>query len=174
VTGKAKEPARIPWVITGATLLICLLLWHNWAQTAQRLRAAEQTWVGLLETGDEPTRLLSARALMKFDHLSRSTIDKLSAAATSPTPDLRIASLKALAQHPAEARSVRAEVMRIQKVDDNPLVRTEAAAALQAMQYADSPFSPVNILFWLIVLAVLAAFATGGRHLWKKAERIAR
>lgn len=174
ISAKGTEPSKIPWIISGATLLICVLLWHSWAQSAQRLRVAEQTWVVLLETADEPTRLLAARALAKFDHLSRSTVEKLSGTATSPTADLRIASLKTLTQHPAEARSVRAELMRIQKVDDNPLVRAEAGAALQAVQYAESPFSPANALFWPIVLATLVALGAAGWQLWKKAEQIAR
>lgn len=174
LASRPMDSTRIPWIITGVTLLICCQLWIGWAQSARRLSDAEQVWVNLLDTGDIQTRVLAARALGKFTRLSPSTIAKLSSAATSPTIDVRLAALKTLAEHATEARPVSAELLRIQKIDDNPLVRSEAGAAVEAISQSSSRFSLTNLVFWVSALAIFCVMGALGWWIWKKVEPFAQ
>lgn len=171
---KSRETTRLAWVITGISILICSQIWTGWAQTARRLNQAEQIWTNLLETADAPTQVLAAKALGKFEKLSPTGIGKLTHAANSPISEIRLAALKSLTLHASESRAISAELMRIQKVDENSEVRAEAAVALQAIQQANSPFSIYRYALWLVPIGIVAILAAVGWQVWKRAEMFAR
>ena len=167
---KARFSSRIPWIVAAFSLLLSTQLWLGWWRTAAELHRAEQIWVALLETADPPTRVLAARALGKFDHLSPLAIGKLRDGVSSPILDIQIASLKTLAQHAAESQHLRAEMMRLQKVDENPLIRSEVELTVDAIQRAHSSFSTGGYLFWLVALAVATGVGVLGHRIWRTVQ----
>lgn len=174
VESKPRKSAWIPWIVSGIALLVCCQLWFAWAQSARHLREAEQVWVNLLDTADPATTVLAARGLSKFAYLSPSTISKLSSVATSSNAEIRLAALKTLQEHAAESRGIRAELLRIQKVDDNSMVRSEAAEAVKAISNAGRLFSLDRLVFCMIAIAMISAFAVAGRWVWKRVEPYAQ
>lgn len=164
---------RIPWIVAGVAMLLCVEFLFGWARTASQLRKAEQTWVNLLETGDAPTRVLAARGLGLFDRLSPTAIDKLSDAATTNAVEAKLAALKTLTRHATESRAIKAELMRIQKMDDSPDVRAEAGLAVTAIDQTGNPLSSHNYTFWSLTLAVLGSLGGAGWWVWKTVEPFA-
>jgi len=174
MNSRSRLSARVPWIIAGTLLFACSQLWIGWTQATAQLQKAEQTWLNLLETADPPTRVLAARALGKFDRLTPSAIRKLGDAATSPVLDVRMASLKTLTQHAAESRGLAAELLHVQKVDENTLVRDEAGLAVSAIQRANSPFSVNSSTFWSVSLAMAGTLGAIGWWIWKTVQPLAQ
>jgi serine/threonine protein kinase len=166
--------ATTTWrVIAFALSLGCFALWAGWARTAARLQKAEGAWIALLDSPDPALSVVAAQSLGKFGPLSSAAMGKLRSAASSTTLPLRLAALKAMADHAAEFQSMRTEILRIQKVDENPLVRSEAGQVAEAIQRAGGKYSLAVFLFWGVVLAVCGAAATGGWHFWTRVRTFA-
>jgi len=169
---RAQKGSRLPWIASSVLALVLIYSWFGWAHSAGQLHRAEETWVHLLETSDQPTQLLAAKVLGNFGPLHPSTIQKLKAATESPILEVRIAALRTLSQHPHECRWMQAELMRIQKVDESVLVRSEAGSTIEAIQKANGLLSG-SILFWGILLTIGAVLGTGGWYFWKGMHRLA-
>ena len=163
----------VPWIVAGVLALVCTGLWYGWSHSAEQLYQAEKTWTDLLEASDADTRILAANALGKFPSLSPSSIEKLVLSTKSPVSDVRLASLKALKKHAAESRSMSAELIRIQKSDENTSVRAEAGLTVAAIQQAPRPFSLTLIFMQVLVLMILAVMIFSGWWIWKKLKPFA-
>ncbi len=170
----AAVTSGFPWVITVIALLFCSQLWFLWTQAATQLKQAEQIWIGLLESTDPQTQILAARALGKFDLLSPTAIGRLSSAATSPVLEVRLAALKSLTKHAAECRPIRAELIRIQKVDENNQVRTEAALAVEAIQRSSNQFAISGYALGAVGLTFVASVAAAFWWVWHKVHPYAQ
>ena len=106
VVSKGRESTRLPWIITGVVLVVCCQLWFAWAQSAKRLRDAEQAlgqFARHRRYSDAPACSPCIGKIRAFK--SPSTIGKLGNAATSSNPEIRLAALKTLQEHAAESRS---------------------------------------------------------------------
>lgn len=165
--------ARGPWMLSGLLLLICLWLGYGWISTRSQLFQAEQTWVDVLTTGEPATRVMAARALAKFHSLRPATIEKLRDSAMSPAVDVRLASLHALKQHANQSRSLNAELVRIQKVDENTYVRNEAGQVVHAIQQARRPTSFLSLVFQMMFLLMILGTAATSWWIWKRFKPIA-
>lgn len=169
---RAQQGSRTPWIISSVLALVLIYSWGGWAHSAGQLHHAEDTGVNLLETSDLQTQLLAAKVLGKFGPLRPSTIQKLKAAAESPVLDVRVAALRALSQHARECRSMTAELMRIQKIDESVLVRNEAANTIEAIQKTNGMFSG-PFVFWGLLFTIAAVLGTAGWYFWKGMHRLA-
>ena len=172
VSTSSGRSTILPWTVAAVLLLVCLRLWYGWTQTASQLVKAENLWCIQLESGQPENRMIAARSLSKFDFLNPSTIGKLKDAANSPIAELRLAAIQTLKTHAAEAKSLSAELIRIQKADENSLVRAEAGLAIAAIQKSPSATSPAVITFWTIVLIILASTCIGGWRIWNTARSL--
>ena len=165
----------LAWVVAALLLVVCLSLWSSARDTAARLRHAEQMWVNLLETTDQPTRLLALNSLGKFGPLSPATLEKLRAAAvtTSQSDEIRLASLEALAQHASECRSFQVEISKIHNNDASPAVRAQAGRTREAMKQAGGRSTGAAVVFWGVVVAVIGGAIGGGWWLWQRLKKFA-
>ena len=160
------------WIVVGILICVCIVLTRGWLQTARRLRQTEQTWVEMFESPDPRMRGIAAKELIKFGALQTSTIQMLHKAANSIDDDLQIASMQVLAGHPTESGTFQAELLRIQKSDENPNVRDQAGRTLSALQSAQLK-SPWWWSIWIPILAFVAAVSCGGYWFWNKAKQFA-
>ena len=173
------ESARKPlapstaWIACG--ILMCLFgwSWYGWSQATSQLHQAEQTWVDLLSQSQPETRILAARALAKFRVLRPSSIEKLRDSAMSPIVDVRLAALAALKQHAVASRSMNAELVRMQKVDENTYVRAEAGHVLAAIQQAKRPTSSPSLVLPCLLLLMVAGTCAGSWWIWKRFKLMA-
>ena len=168
-----KKPgliSRTPWIVAGILLFLCTQFWFGWSRTASELNQSEQVWINLLESTEPQTQVLAAKGLGKFQHLSSAAIRRLSDAAASPILEVRLAALKSLSEHADESRSTIAELMRIQKVDDNPLVRAEASLTITAIQQARGSFSLIRYVGWMMSVAFAGVIAASGWWVWKAVQ----
>ena len=169
-----KTKARLtPWGIAGAALLICAYQAYGWMQTAGQLRQAEQTWISLLDHAEPGVRVLAANSLANFQKLRPVAIEKLRDGAGSPNVELQLASIRALARHASDSRSLSAELLRIQKSDENMAVRAEAGTALTAIQQSSRPFSYFFLALEALLLLVVLGIGFGGWWLWNKVRPFA-
>ena len=163
----------LPTIALGVMSCLCLWLWNGWAHTTSQLHQAEQIWVDLLDKGDPETQVLSARSLGKFSVLRPASIQKLRDSATSPIVDVRLASLHSLKRHAEESRSLRAELLRIQRADESPSVRNEAGLTVAAIQETRRPVSLTSIVLLGIVLSLSASGGFGCWWIWQRLKPIA-
>jgi serine/threonine protein kinase len=158
----------LPWIVAGLMTVVSSVLWYRGVQTAGQLYQAEKTWTDLLDQAEPDTRILAANALGKFPTLSNISIEKLGQSAKSPISDVRLASLKALKRHAAESRRFSAELIRIQKSDENTSVRDEARLTVAAIQLSARPFSVSLLAVQVLLFMILSATVFSGWWIWKK------
>jgi serine/threonine protein kinase len=158
----------IVW-ITGL-VLACFGLWswYGWMQAASHLQQAEQTWVDLLQRSEPDTQVLALQALGKFRYLHPSSIERLRDSSKSPNVNVRLGALHALKQHAAESRSLNAELIRIQKSDENSSVRIEAGEVVAVIQQFRYPISFSSMVLPCFVVVCLAGSIFGGWWYWEK------
>ena len=171
-TEKAR-PRLIPWGIAVVALLVCAYQANGWMQTAGQLRQAEQTWIYLLSHSEPGVRVLAANSLSKFQKLRPVAIEKLREGANSPNVELKLASIRALARHASDSRSLSAELLRIQKSDENTSVRAEAGTALAAIQRSSRPFSYFFLALEALLLLTVLGIGFGGWWVWNRVKPFA-
>jgi hypothetical protein len=167
-----KSAAWIPWTVVAVMACCSLWMFYGWAQATSELKRAEQNWVDLLQKPEPEVQVLAARSLAKFESLHPATIEKLRDKAKSRIVDVQLASLHTLKTHAAESRSINAELVRIQKVDENTNVRNEAGHVLTAIRQARRPLSVVSLLFPLFLLIVAAGIGISSYWIWKRVKPI--
>lgn len=156
------------WTTSGLLACVCVWLAFGWISARSQLQQAEQTWVDLLTAPEMGTRVLAANALAKFRSLQPTTIERLRDCAMSPAVDVRLASLHALKQHANQSRAINAELVRIQKVDDNTYVRNEAGQVVNAIQKTRRPVSIISLAFQILFLLMIVGMAGSSWWMWKR------
>jgi hypothetical protein len=86
--------------------------------------------------------------------------------------DLKLAAIAALRAHPVEAQPILTDLIKIQRLDENNIVRTEAGMAVDAIKGIPAPASPIAIALIVVTILVLAAGIIAFSRLWQSVKRI--
>lgn len=168
-----RVSSLVPWACAAVMLLISAAVWWGASNIAGQLRRAEQQWVSLLERSDPSLRVLAAKALGEFGPLRSPTIESLRNATRDSDPQVRVAALESLGQHAAECRWLQGEMLRIEKVDENPNVRHQAGIVLEAMKHSPAGMTTSRLVLWAAVLAMATAAAAMVWKIWLRVKPVA-
>ena len=173
----AKSPPKtvspsVLWIATAVLASFSVWSYFGWIRASSNLQQAEQTWVDILQRSEPDNQILAAQALSQFRVLQHSTIERLNESSKSSNANIRLAALHALKKHAASSRSLNAELVRIQKTDENSMVRNEAEQVLAVIQQLPKPNSIASMIFPAFIIILLSVSIAFGWRLWNRMQSI--
>jgi len=153
--------------------VLCVQFWSQARTARTELRRAESQWVALLQRPESSVRKLALNGLAELGTFQSRTVEAVSAATRDADPGVRIAALQTMGRHATEFRGLQNDMLRIEKVDDQPEVRHLAGQTLSVLKQAPAAASPWRLVLWGMLLAILGAAVLKGRSLWHRLQQVA-
>jgi HEAT repeat protein len=131
---------------------------HAYDRREQERARSEELWLAAFSQQDPEVVAAAAHALGQLAPHSDAALQALLAATGSPNANTREAAVLALGDAGLAAQPIKSELLRLQKQDPEPYVRTAAGVSIKKIESA----SPAGRRWWLpsiltVVLAGLAA-----------------
>jgi len=151
--------SRAPWIATVCLLsVVAGLGWWRAATLSRQLARLEVSWVETARSGtDGAARWVALEQLRQAEALSPQTIEAVGTLLEDHDPRIRIATLKILERQSQQAGGRLAEITRIERRDDDPQVRHQAARTTEAIRNAPSA---VGGGIWFVRIAAIALATT--------------
>ncbi|MDA0832606.1 MAG: protein kinase [Planctomycetota bacterium] len=144
-------------------VILALSGWWSWHTSTIRsaFYRSEHEWVQALSHSDFAVRKAAAEAL---GHIGPASVQGLTALAErldDPQVEVRIASIRSLGELGSAAKGTIPVLLKVQKVDQNSVVRAEAETAIEKIRASSATGSKIS--WGLVLIALGIAGVTGYR-----------
>jgi tRNA A-37 threonylcarbamoyl transferase component Bud32 len=168
VPSKSRLPP-LSWIAA-----VCLLAgltglgwWEAWS-LSRHLREVEQSWATAAQQGSNESRIWALQQLGRTGLSTPAAMQSVGRLLDDTNPKIRLETLRLFASQPTVATGRLAEVIRIQKTDDNPEVRSQAGLTVDALRQAPASSGSWRGVGWaaIVLVAASAAWLAWSQRFW--------
>jgi HEAT repeat protein len=158
-----------PWIGAVAALPLIVAVWMMYAYSGrgQELARSEELWIEALRGQDKELVSAAAHALGQLAPQSGPALQALLEATGSANPKTREAAVLALGEAGMAAQPIKSELLRLQKQDPEPDVRTAAENSIKKIESA----APAGRGRWLPMTLTILLAGLAGACWWVLARR---